>query len=71
MELHNYDLQFETENNQVYYFLNGLKYKVLFNYDENTYNNFGIFTLYHESNNKLLCLYNYKNIIIIIYKSQI
>ena len=63
IELHNYDLQFEMEDNRIYYFLNGAKYEVLFNHDEDTYNNFGIFKLDNEDSKKLLCIYNYKNII--------
>jgi len=66
IELHNYDLLFEASKNKIYYYLNSIKYEVLFNYDEDTYNNFGIFTLLNASDQidkKLLCIYNYNNIL--------
>jgi hypothetical protein len=66
IKLHNYDLLFEAVDKKIYYNLNSIKYEVLFNYDEDTYNNFGIFKLLNTSeqtDKKLLCIYNYNNIL--------
>jgi hypothetical protein len=60
IKLHNYDLEFEISDNKVYYYLDSIKYEVLFNHNSYTYNNFGVFTLFNQENSpKLLCIYNY------------
>jgi hypothetical protein len=59
--LYNYDLLFIIENNEVYYELKSEKYKVLFNYDEDTYKNYNILKLLDTTTAdiKLFCLYDY------------
>jgi hypothetical protein len=59
LELDNYDLLFEIYDNKIYYLLNNKNYEVKFNYDYETYNNYGILKLIYKTEIKLLCLFNY------------
>jgi hypothetical protein len=58
----NYDFVFKMHNQEVFYYINDIKYKVHFCDDIDIYNNYSILKLSDETGDKLLCMYNYNRI---------
>ena len=58
----NYDFVFKMTNNEIYYEINNIWYIVKFNNDKDTFNNYGILKLSNNTDEKIICIYNYKNI---------
>jgi len=59
LKMFNFDLIFQMHSDKIYY----KEYEVSYCCDYNFYFNYGILKLSNEKENKLLCLYNYKNIL--------